>query len=123
MYADEEVDATVAEGRVAQLLDVPRGAPLLRMRQVIYSSKIKPTIYVIGFYRSERHSLVYPAIALRHGRAYGQFRTQSRSKVNGYRWIPGLLGGGATPTRSPAVLLHAGMVNKLQLSEKAQGDS
>jgi GntR family transcriptional regulator len=56
-YADEEVDATVAEGRVAQLLDLRLGAPLLRMRQVIYSSKTKPVIYVIGFYRSERHSL------------------------------------------------------------------
>jgi len=33
------------------------GAPLLRMRQVIYSSGTKPVIYVIGFYRSERHSL------------------------------------------------------------------
>jgi DNA-binding GntR family transcriptional regulator len=30
---------------------------LLRMRQVIYSSNAKPVIYVIGFYRSERHSL------------------------------------------------------------------
>ena len=56
-YADEEVDATVAEGRVAQLLNLRAGAPLLRMRQVIYSSKTKPVIYVIGFYRSERHSL------------------------------------------------------------------
>jgi GntR family transcriptional regulator len=56
-YADEEVDATVAESRVAQLLDLRPGAPLLRMRQVIYSSKTKPVIYVIGFYRSERHSL------------------------------------------------------------------
>jgi GntR family transcriptional regulator len=56
-YADEEVDATVAEGRVAQLLNLRAGAPLLRMRQVIYSSKSKPVIYVIGFYRSERHSL------------------------------------------------------------------
>ncbi|HEY7096620.1 MAG TPA: GntR family transcriptional regulator [Terriglobales bacterium] len=56
-YADEEVDATVAEGRVAQLLDVPRGAPLLRIRQVIYSSNSKPVIYVVGFYKSERHSL------------------------------------------------------------------
>jgi GntR family transcriptional regulator len=56
-YADEEVDATAAEGRVAQLLDVPRGAPVLRIRQVIYSSNGKPVIYVIGFYRSERHSL------------------------------------------------------------------
>ncbi len=56
-YADEEVDATVAEGRVAQLLNLRAGAPLLRIRQVIYSSKTKPIIYVIGFYRSERHSL------------------------------------------------------------------
>ena len=56
-YADEEVDATAAEGRVAQLLEVPRGAPVLRIRQVIYSSNAKPVIYVVGFYRSERHSL------------------------------------------------------------------
>jgi GntR family transcriptional regulator len=56
-YADEEVDATVAEGRVSHLLNLRPGAPLLRMRQVIYSSKTKPVIYVIGFYRSERHSL------------------------------------------------------------------
>jgi GntR family transcriptional regulator len=56
-YADEEVDATVAEGRVAQLLNLRAGAPLLRIRQVIYSSKTKPVIYVIGVYRSERHSL------------------------------------------------------------------
>jgi len=56
-YADEEVDATAAEGRVAQLLNVPTGDPLLRIRQVIYSAKSKPTIYVIGFYKSERHSL------------------------------------------------------------------
>jgi len=56
-YADEEVDATAADGRVAQLLDVPSGDPLLRIRQVIYSSKSKPIIYVIGYYKSERHSL------------------------------------------------------------------
>jgi GntR family transcriptional regulator len=56
-YADEEVDATIAEGRVAQLLGVPKGDPLLRIRQVIFSSKSKPVIYVIGFYKSERHSL------------------------------------------------------------------
>jgi len=56
-YADEEVDATAAEGRVAQFLEVPRGAPVMRMRQVIYSANGKPVIYVIGFYRAERHSL------------------------------------------------------------------
>ena len=56
-YADEEVDATVAEGRVAQLLNLRAGAPLLRIRQVIYSAKTQPLIYVVGVYRSERHSL------------------------------------------------------------------
>ena len=56
-YADEEVDATFAEGRVAQLLNLRAGAPLLRIRQVIYSAKTQPLIYVVGVYRSERHSL------------------------------------------------------------------
>ena len=56
-YADEEVDATTAEAHVAELLEVPRGAPVLRIRQVIYSTKGKATIYVVGFYRSERHTL------------------------------------------------------------------
>src|SRR5690348_12231467 len=56
-YADEEVDATAAEARVGQLLQVPRGAPVMRIRQVIYCSNAKPVIYVVGFYRAERHSL------------------------------------------------------------------
>jgi len=30
----------------------------LRIRQVIYSTKGKATIYVIGFYRSDRHTLL-----------------------------------------------------------------
>jgi GntR family transcriptional regulator len=56
-YADEEVDATAADARVAQLLQLPRGSPVLRIRQVIYSANATPVIYVVGFYRSERHSL------------------------------------------------------------------
>jgi DNA-binding GntR family transcriptional regulator len=44
------VDATVAEGRVAQLLNVPKGDALLLIRQVIYSSTSKPVIYVVGLY-------------------------------------------------------------------------
>jgi GntR family transcriptional regulator len=56
-YADEEVDATAAEANIADLLCVPRGASVLRIRQVIYSTKGKATIYVVGFYRSERHTL------------------------------------------------------------------
>ena len=56
-YADEEVDATTAEGSVAELLEVPRGSSVLRIRQVIYSNKGKAVIYGLGFYRSERHTL------------------------------------------------------------------
>jgi len=56
-YADEEVDATAAQANIAELLGVPSGAAVLRIRQVIYSSKGRATIYVVGFYRSERHTL------------------------------------------------------------------
>src|SRR5437868_13639562 len=56
-YADEEVDATTADARVAQLLEVPRSSSVLRIRQVIHSSNGKAIVYVIGLYRSERHSL------------------------------------------------------------------
>jgi len=56
-YADEEVDATSAEDNISDLLDVPRGTAVLRIRQVIYSTKGKATIYGVGFYRSERHTL------------------------------------------------------------------
>ena len=57
-YADEEVDATTADAEIAEMLSVPRGASVLRIRQIIYSVQGKATIYGIGFYRSERHSLV-----------------------------------------------------------------
>ena len=57
-YADEEVDATAADPKSADLLAVPRREPLLRIRQVIYSTKGKAIMYVLGFYRSDRHNLV-----------------------------------------------------------------
>jgi GntR family transcriptional regulator len=56
-YADEEIDATAAGANVFELLGLAKGAPLLRIRQVIYSTKGKATIYGVGFYRSERHTL------------------------------------------------------------------
>src|SRR6266852_4272191 len=57
-YADEEVDATAADPRTAELLEVPRREPLLRIRQVIYSNKGTVILYVLGLYRSDRHNLV-----------------------------------------------------------------
>ena len=57
-HADEEVDATAADQRTAKLMGIARGFPLLRFRQLIYSSKGQPTIYVLGLYRSDRHTLL-----------------------------------------------------------------
>jgi GntR family transcriptional regulator len=56
-YSDEEIDATAADSNIAELLGLHRGAPILRIRQVIYSTKGKATIYGVGLYRSERHTL------------------------------------------------------------------
>jgi GntR family transcriptional regulator len=56
-YADEEIDATDADQRLADLLRVAKGAPLLRIRQLIFSTTGKATVYVTGFYRSGRHTL------------------------------------------------------------------
>jgi DNA-binding GntR family transcriptional regulator len=56
-YANEEVDATFADTRTAALLKVDAGAPLLRIRQLLYSTAAQPTVYSLGLYRSDRHSL------------------------------------------------------------------
>jgi GntR family transcriptional regulator len=57
-HADEEVDATAADPRTAELLGLAKAAPLLRIRQVIYSTKGKAILYVLGSYRSDRHTLL-----------------------------------------------------------------
>jgi GntR family transcriptional regulator len=57
-YADEEVDATPASARIAELLGIHAGAPVLRIRQALFSTGGKATVYVIGFYRSDRHTLL-----------------------------------------------------------------
>ena len=57
-YADEEIDVTAADLKTAELLAVPRGSPLLRMRQLIYTNKGKAILYVLGLYRSGRHTLL-----------------------------------------------------------------
>jgi GntR family transcriptional regulator len=57
-YADEEMDATAAAPATANLLKVGRDEPLLRIRQVIYSTKGKAALYVLGLYRSDRHTLL-----------------------------------------------------------------
>jgi len=57
-HADEEIDATTADPLSARLLGIPHGSPVLRIRQEIYSSKGKVALYVLGLYRSDRHTLL-----------------------------------------------------------------
>jgi GntR family transcriptional regulator len=57
-HADEEVDATAADSRTGELLALQRGAPVLRIRQVIYAANGKPSVYMLGLYRSDRHTLL-----------------------------------------------------------------
>jgi len=56
-YADEEIDATLCDHRIAELLNVPKGSALLRIRQIIFSTRNCATMYVTGLYRSGRHTL------------------------------------------------------------------
>ena len=56
--ADEEIDAMAADAKTAELLAIPKRSPVLRIRQVIYSTQKRPLMYVSGFYRSDRHRLV-----------------------------------------------------------------
>jgi GntR family transcriptional regulator len=56
-YADEEIDATNADHRLAELLNIARGTALLRIRQLIFSTSGRAIVYVTGLYRSGRHAL------------------------------------------------------------------
>ncbi len=42
----------------AELLTIHAGSPVLRIRQAIFSTQSKPTVYVIGWYRCDRHTLM-----------------------------------------------------------------
>jgi GntR family transcriptional regulator len=57
-HADEEIDAIAADTRMAELFGVAKGSPLLRIRQIIFSTAGRPEIYVLGIYRADRHTLV-----------------------------------------------------------------
>jgi GntR family transcriptional regulator len=57
-HADEEVDATTADIPSARLLRISQGSALLRIRQQIFSAQGKIAIYVLGLYRSDRHTVL-----------------------------------------------------------------
>jgi DNA-binding GntR family transcriptional regulator len=51
-------DAATADDAIARALGLSRGSPVLHIRQVIHSKADSATIYVVGFYRSEFHTLL-----------------------------------------------------------------
>jgi GntR family transcriptional regulator len=57
-HADEEIDATSADPWSGRVLSVVPGSPLLRIRQLIHSTKGQAIMYVLGLYRSDRHTLL-----------------------------------------------------------------
>jgi DNA-binding GntR family transcriptional regulator len=57
-YSDGKLDSTEADPRTADLLDAPRREPLFGISQVILSTDGKAVLYVLDFYRSDRHNLV-----------------------------------------------------------------
>lgn len=54
-YADEEVDATSLDAHASSLLGLHANSPMLRIRQVVYSSKGNPVMYNLGLYRHTLH--------------------------------------------------------------------
>jgi GntR family transcriptional regulator len=57
-HADEQIDATFADAQTARTMGTPRDIPLLRIRQVIYSTTGKAIMCVLGLYRSDRHTVL-----------------------------------------------------------------
>ena len=57
-HADEQIDATFPDPQTARLMGTSREMPLLRIRQVIYSTTGSAAIYVLGLYRSDRHTVL-----------------------------------------------------------------
>lgn len=55
--AEQSVGATLADARVAALLQVAVGAPLLRIRRTVLDQSARPVEYIVGLYRPDRFQL------------------------------------------------------------------
>ena len=52
------MNSLLLDDEEARLLSIAPGVPLLRIRQLIYSTKGQAIMYVLGLYRSDRHTLL-----------------------------------------------------------------
>jgi GntR family transcriptional regulator len=53
--AEQTVEATIADSRVASLLDIRVGDPLLKVERVVYDPNQKPIEYVSVLYRADKY--------------------------------------------------------------------
>lgn len=53
--ADETLEATAASERDAQLLEIPKGSPVLRIERVSFDNRSEPKEYVVMRYRSDEY--------------------------------------------------------------------
>jgi len=49
------IEATISDSRIASLLDVMTGAPLLKIERTVYDKKERPVEFLTIFYRSDRY--------------------------------------------------------------------
>ncbi len=54
-HAEQVLTATLAGGGVAQLLNVPVGAALLRIMRTVYDQNGRPVEHIVGSYRPDRY--------------------------------------------------------------------
>jgi len=53
--ADQTISATLADTEVAPVLEVDFGAPLLRIRRIVFDQQGRAVEYIVGLYRPDRY--------------------------------------------------------------------
>jgi GntR family transcriptional regulator len=54
-YADQIISATLADARLASLLNVTVGAPLIQIRLVVFNSSRRPVERMLAWYRADHY--------------------------------------------------------------------
>ncbi len=55
-YSHQEIEALLVDERISQLLQVPVGAPLLKVHTVTYTVDAKPVFYDTSYYRADKYT-------------------------------------------------------------------
>jgi GntR family transcriptional regulator len=57
-HANQRISAVRANGEIADLLEVPRGSPVLLVKRITYSEEDRPLEYIELYYPGEQHELI-----------------------------------------------------------------